>query len=88
MTPRVPTTKFVNDKSKNKRISKEPARPALGLQANVREDLYQQKKASPPKKAYTGKTKRQDPKDLYKNPTAVGSPVTKPLLAEKKPAMK
>ncbi len=55
------------------------------MQPNVKEDDYARKKASPAPKAYTGRTKRQeDPKERYRNPRALGTPV-EPVKDGEKP---
>lgn len=65
-----------NDKTKNKRVMEKPTPVKLDLQPKIKADQYQKKKADPPRKAYQGKTKRQEaPKDRYKNPRTVGRPV-------------
>ena len=48
-------------------------------------ELYNSKKADPPKKAYSGKQKKEEPlKERYRNPRTLGSPV-EPVAPGEKP---
>ncbi len=75
LVPRNPLNENTNNKSKNRRGVEKPKPRALDLTPTIKEDEFAKRKADPPKKAYQGKTRRDDPKDKYRYPTAVGAPV-------------